>query len=188
MRRFTRDEIQAFLKALDPHAPKSSRLVIIGGAAASLSFGAPGGTIDIDTANNVDPLQRASEAARKKTGLPIPLGFATVFDAPYEYESRLTRVPLRGLRNLTVLVPEKHDWALMKIVRFEDKDLEHLKAASKSVGLHLRVLEQRFLTEMTHILPRPRLVIHFLAMIEELFGDDEASRLQQAIKGHKFWQ
>jgi hypothetical protein len=41
---------------------------------------------------------------------------------------------------------------------------------------------------MTHIEPRARLVIHFLAMIEELYGDGEAARVQQAIKNHKFWK
>jgi len=120
--------------------------------------------------------------------LQIPLGFASVFDAPYNYESRLTRLVLPGLRKLKVLVPEKHDWALMKVVRFEDKDLEHIKAASRSVGLDLKTFEKRFLTEMTHIEPRSRLVIHFLAMIEEIYGEGEAARLQQAIKDHKCWK
>jgi hypothetical protein len=188
MRRFTRDELQAFLKSVDKYATKNSKLVLIGGAAATLSFGSAGGTVDIDTANNVSSLERACEAARIETGLPIPLGYASVFDAPYEYESRLNRLALRGMRKLTVLVPEKHDWALMKVVRFEDKDLEQIKTASKSVGLDLTVFEERFLTEMTHIEPRTRLMIHFLAMIEELYGDDEASRMEQAIKRHKFWQ
>jgi hypothetical protein len=116
------------------------------------------------------------------------LGYASVFEAPYEYESRLRRLTLLGVRKLRVLVPEKHDWALMKVVRFEDKDLEHLKAASKSVGLDLKVFEARFLSEMTHIERRQRLTIHFMAMIEELYGEAEAARLQQVIKAHKLWQ
>ncbi len=188
MKRFTREELRSFLKAVDKHAPRNSRMVIIGGAAAMLSFGAVGGTIDIDTANNVLDLHQACEAARKQSGLPIPLGFASVFDAPCEYESRLTRLALPGLRKLRVFVPERHDWALMKVVRFEDKDLEHIKAASRSVGLDLKTFEERFLTEMTHIEPRARLTINFLAMIEELYGEDEAARLQEAIRSHKFWK
>jgi hypothetical protein len=188
MKRFTREELRTFLKAVERHAPKHSRLVIIGGAAATLSFGVSGGTIDIDTANNVLDLDQACKAARNESGLQIPLGLASVFDAPYEYESRLTRLVLPGLRKLKVLVPEKHDWALMKVVRFEDKDLEHIKAASRSVSLDLKTFEERFLTEMTHIEPRARLIIHFLAMIEELYGEGEAARVQQAIKNHKFWK
>lgn len=188
MKRFTRDELRAFLLALDKHAPKASRLVIIGGAAATLSFGAPGGTIDIDTATNTNDLEQACQAAKKETGLHIPLGYASVFEAPYEYESRLKRLSLRGLRKLKTLVPEKHDWALMKVVRFQDKDLEHIKAAAKSVKLDLKTFEERFLTEMTHILPRERLVLHFLAMIEELYGEDEAARLERSIKSHEHWK
>jgi hypothetical protein len=188
MNRFTRGDLQTFLRAVDRHAPKDSTLVIIGGAAASLSFGAPGGTIDIDTANNVAPLETACESAKAESGLRIPLGFASVFDAPYEYERRLKRLPLKGLRNLRIFVPEKHDWALMKVVRFEDKDLAHLKAAAETVGFDLAVFERRFLTEMTHVLPRERLVHHFLAMVEELFGDAEAARVEKGIRAHKSWR
>ena len=188
MKRFGREDLLAFLRAVDRHAPKDATLVIIGGAAATLSFGAPGGTIDIDTANSVKTLETACASARKESGLGIPLGYASVFDAPYEYESRLQRLPLKGLRNLKVLVPEKHDWALMKIVRFEDKDLAHLKAAAAGVGFDLRIFEDRFLSEMTHVLPRERLVHHFLAMVEELFGDAEAARVEKGIRAHKSWR
>jgi hypothetical protein len=188
MKRFARNEIATFLGAVDRHAPKNSKVVIIGGAAATLSFGVTGGTIDIDTANRVTALQKAGEAAREATGLRIPMERATVFDAPRDYERRLKRLPLKGLRRLAVFVPEKHDWALMKIVRFEDKDLAHLKAASSAVGFELRIFEERFLSEMTHVLPRERLVTRFLAMIEELYGEPEASRLEAAIKKRRFWR
>lgn len=188
MKRFAREDLLAFLRAVDRHAPKEATLVIIGGAAAALSFGAPGGTIDIDTANSIKALEEACASARSESGLRIPVGYASVFDAPYEYESRLRRLPLKGLRTLKVLVPEKHDWALMKVVRFEDKDLAHLKAAAAGVGFELRIFEGRFLTEMTHVLPRERLVAHFLAMIEELFGEPEAARVEKAVRAHKSWK
>jgi hypothetical protein len=188
MKRFVRDEIRAFLKAVDKHAPQGITLVIIGGAAATLSFGAEGGTIDIDTATNVGALDTACEAAKKETGLAIPFGRASYFDAPYEYKSRLQRVVLRDIRKLKVLVPEKHDWALMKIVRFEDKDVKHLKSAAESVGFDKKILEERFLSEMTHVKPRARLIIHFLAMLEELYGEAEAARMQEVIKQHKNWR
>ena len=188
MKRFVREEIRAFLKALDEHAPRKLRVVIIGGAAASLSYGSKGGTLDIDTATNVSSLDAAAEAAKKETGLEIPFGRSSVFDAPCEYESRLRRVPVPGLRRLTVLVPEKHDWALMKVVRFEDKDAEHIKAAAREVGLDKKTFEDRFLSEMTHVEPRARLILHFLAMIEELYGEQDAARMQEVIKGHKHWR
>lgn len=188
MRRFVRSEIRTYLKALDRHVPKDFTLVIIGGAAAALSFGAKGGTVDIDTTNKVQALAAACGAARKETGLAIPLGRASVYDAPRKYESRLHRLRMPEFRKLAVLVPEKHDWALMKVARFEDKDAEHIKAASESVGFDEKILKERFLSEMTHIQPRPRLVIHFLAMMEELFGELEADRTQQEIQSRKDWR
>lgn len=163
-------------------------LVIIGGAAATLSFGAIGGTIDIDAANKVTGLAGACKAAQKDSKLPIPLGTASVFSAPRDYEKRLKPLALKGLRNLRVLVPELHDWALMKIVRFEDKDLEHLKAAHQSAGLDLGILEERFFSEMIHIEPRSRLLIHFLAAVEELFGEGDAARLQQSLRTRSAWR
>ncbi|HVR85695.1 MAG TPA: hypothetical protein VMU54_15360 [Planctomycetota bacterium] len=39
MKRFVREEIRAYLKAVDKHAPQGFALVIIGGAAATLSLG-----------------------------------------------------------------------------------------------------------------------------------------------------
>ncbi|MBI3855624.1 MAG: hypothetical protein HY293_08025 [Planctomycetes bacterium] len=188
MKRFTREDLHSYLKALDGHASEASTLVIIGGAAAILSYGAQGGTIDIDTANSVAALGEAAEAAGRETGLAIPLGRASVFDAPCGYESRLQRLKLPGLRHLRVLLPEKHDWALMKVVRFEDKDAEHIKTAAAAVGFDRKILEERFLSEMTQVMPRERLIIRFLAMMEELYGEEEADRLQQVIQAHRHWQ
>lgn len=187
MKRFDRNEIRSYLKALDRNAPKGSTVIIIGGAAAALSFGAESGTIDIDTANSVTSLEKACEAARKETGSGIPLARASVFDAPSGYKSRLQKVVLQDLQNLSVLVPEKHDWALMKVVRYEDKDAAHIGAAAASVGFDRKVFEERFLSEMTHVEPRERLIIHFLAMMEELFGEEEAARIQRVIESGKRW-
>lgn len=188
MKKFSGDEIRSFLRSVDGHAGRPCRLVVIGGAAAALSFRAEGGTFDIDTANDVDVLEEASRTARQETGLDIPLGMASVFEAPYEYESRLRKASLRGLRRLTVLVPEKHDWAFMKMVRLLDKDIEHIKAVSAGVGFDKKVFQERFLSEMTHIEPQKRLVQDFLAMMEELYGEEEGNRMEIAIKAHRHWK
>jgi hypothetical protein len=188
MRRFSRKDLEIFLKAVDRHAPKDSKLVIIGGAAAALTYGSPSGTVDIDTANNVSPLQKAYEAARRETNLQVPLALATVFDAPIQYKTRLTKLPLKGLRHLEVLVPEKHDWALSKISRLEAKDLEHLKAAFKTVKFDLATLENRFRSEMFHLEPRDRVMINFLAVLAELFGEREAARFQPILRGDPNWR
>lgn len=187
MTRYGPRELRTFLKAVDRHAAKGTRLVIIGGAAAALSFGVDGGTLDIDAAVNVDGLRAACEAAREDTGLRIPLEKATVFEAPRHFLRRARPVPLRGLRRLKLLTPEKHDWALMKAVRLEDKDVAHLKAVSRNRGLRLPTLEDRLLDEMGHVLLRERLVLHFLALVEELYGEAAAARTEQRIRKHPDW-
>ena len=182
MNEFGRAEIVKFLQAVDRHAKRPFRMVIIGGAAASLHYGAAGGTLDIDTANNVAGLEHACDAARKETGLDIPVSSVPIAESPWEYEDRLQRVSIRGLKKLDVLVPEKHDWALMKITRLLEKDIEDIQEVSRTVGLDRKVFLDRFLKEMTHLEPRTRLVQQFLTMMEELFGESEANRMEAAIK------
>ena len=182
MKEFGGAEIVTFLKAVDRHAKRPFRVVIIGGAAASLHYGAAGGTMDIDTANNVAELEPACEAARKETGLDIPVSSVPIAESPWQYEDRLQRVPIRGLKKLTVFVPDKHDWALMKITRLLEKDIEDIEEVSKTVGLDRAVFLDRFLKEMTHIEPHERLIQQFLTMMEELFGESEAKLMEAAIK------
>ena len=181
MKRFNRVQLETFLTAVDRRTPKKFKVVILGGAAAVLSFGAKS-TMDIDTATAVSYLRQAYETARQETGLPIPFALATVITAPSGYQSRLKRLHLPGLQNLAVYLLEKHDWALSKINRLEDKDMEHLKAAHKTVKFDVKILESRLQSEMSHVHPRERLEIHFLAVIAELFGEREAARIQQALQ------
>jgi len=189
MKVFAVREIRGFLRAVDRHAEGPFRLVVVGGAAASLSFRARSGTADIDTANNSTGLRKACERARRETGWEVPLGPAGVFDGPYEYESRLKRVPIRGLRNLEIFVPEKHDWALMKIIRLIEKDIEDIKEVAGTVGLEKVVMLERFLGEMTHVIGRREdLIRNFLAMMEELYGAEEADRMEKAIRAHRHWK
>jgi hypothetical protein len=182
MRRYANRDIRRFLRAVSRQLSRPFKLVVIGGAAASLSFRVRGGTMDIDTSVDPQPLSKASNAARRATGLEIPLAKATVIEAPRRYEQRLKRVPLIGSTKLQIFVPERHDWALMKMARLELKDIEHIKEVSKRMGFKKEVLLKRFREEMaeTPIL-RDRLLLHFLAMMEELFGSKEAARIERAL-------
>lgn len=182
MKRFQSNEIATFLRAVDKHLSKRFDLVIIGGAAAALSFGAESGTLDIDSATSLTAIRKACETAEEETGLNVPIGRTPVFEAPYEYEERLQRLSLRGLKRLRIFVPEKHDWALMKIARLDDKDIEDIKEVGSKVGFDKKVFLQRFLEEMTHIEPGKRLASQFVAMMEELYGKDEADRMEADVR------
>ena len=105
-RKYTREELVRFVRYID-----------VGGAAAALSYGATGSTKDIDTWHNVPrAVARAAADARKATGLEVPIEKAGVTDGPYHYEDRIRSIAIR-LKKLRVLVPERHDLALMKVVR-----------------------------------------------------------------------
>lgn len=182
MKTFVAGEIETFLRSLDRQLKEPFRLVVIGGAAAALSFKTTSGTLDIDAANDVSAIETASQTARAETNLVIPLSsVGGVFDAPYEYESRLGRVSISGLRRLEILVPEKHDWALMKIVRLNEKDRRDIREVRKEIGLEKAVFLSRMEGEMTHVAPRKRLFDQFLVMMEELYGPAEADRMGKSL-------
>jgi hypothetical protein len=183
MKRFVSSELRKFLRSLDRHLPGPFSLIVIGGAAASLTLDPKKATVDIDTANKVGTIQGACNAAREETGLRIPLAFATTYEAPRSYEHRLKHILLPGLKRLKLLAPEKHDWALMKMARLAEKDIEDVKAVFRIRGFSKDVLLERFRTEMVGPgRPTDRLAIHFLAMVEKLWGPAEATRMEQAIR------
>ncbi len=121
--------------------------------------------------------------------MDIPLTTVVVYDAPYSYESRVKRVDIPDLKKLQVFVPEKHDWALIKITRLLEKDVDDIVEVADTVGFNKAVFLKRFISEMTHVIGRREdLVYNFLSMMAQLFGEDEAQRMQQAIKRSKAWQ
>lgn len=198
MNQFRSNEIETFLRAVDRHLTDSIEIRIIGGAAAVLSFGLQSATMDIDlksitapdfdTTTSTTRFEGACEAARKETGLDIPVASVGIWDAPYAFESRFTPAPLRGLKKLSILVPEKHDWALMKIVRLDAKDIAHIKEAHGLAGFDRQLFLQRFITEMTHVSPSKRLGRYFLTMMEELFGAEVAGRMEMEIRKRPEWK
>lgn len=142
---FNRTELETFLVALDRNLSRPFDLEIIGEAATILTLGAQSGTKDIDAVTNTAPIQPAVDAAREETGLNIPLTSVGIYDIPYYYEKRLRLVPIPGLSKLRVYVPEKHDWALTKIMRALQKDVEDIVEVADTVGLSKNVFLKRFI-------------------------------------------
>jgi hypothetical protein len=187
--RFDRQHFERFLLALDRHLAGPFRLDIIGEAVAVLSFNAESGTEDIDAVSNVEPIENALKAARDETGLDIPLTTVAIYDAPYHYERRLKRVRIPGLTKLQVFAPEKHDWALIKITRFLRKDADDIMEVARTMGFDNKVFLKRFISEMTHVTGRREdLIYNFLTMMDEIFGNEEAIRMEGAIKRSKEWR
>ncbi len=172
MRYYVRAEIERFLRAVDFALKRSATVIVIGGGAAALKYRIDDPTTDIDTFNAIGAdLKRAIRAAREATGLAMPFEQSGVADGPYDFEDRLLRAMPRLVR-LTVLVPERHDLALMKTVRGDQADFAKLQAIHDRKPFDLSVLLRRYEEEMGHVVIDPqRLRGNFLALVESLFPE-----------------
>jgi hypothetical protein len=172
MRVFTPAELRRFLTAADRALEHRAEVVIIGGAAAALGYGVATGTRDVDTWSRVqEGLAAAVERARRATGLAVPFSRSPVADGPQDFESRLQRT-LPRLRLLRVMVPERHDLVLMKVVRCDEHDLQAIEAIHQRSPLQLPLLLTRYREEMGPAIVDPRrLRGQFLTMVERLFPE-----------------
>jgi hypothetical protein len=175
MKKYNRVELVTFLKGLDSELTAPVTLLIIGGAAATLRYGATATTKDIDTWNSIPPaVHEAAARARAATGLAIPIEQASVADAPYHYEDRTRRTPLK-LQRLHLLVPERHDLALMKVIRGDRHDEDVIAEIHAKTPLALAVLIDRFENEMGHVIKDERILRQqFRQLIDRLFGPEAA--------------
>jgi hypothetical protein len=172
VRYYVRAEIERFLRAVDLALKRPATIVVIGGGAAALKYRIDDPTTDIDTFNALGAdLRRAMAAARKATGLAMPVEQSGVADGPRGFEDRLLRAMPR-LDRLSVLVPERHDLALMKTVRGDQADFAKLQAIHARKPFDLSLLLQRYEEEMGHVVIDPRrLRGNFLALVESLFPE-----------------
>jgi len=71
---------------------------------------------------------------------------------------------------LKIFVPEKHDLALMKVLRGDEHDLEAIEGIHRLSPLDADILVQRYVAEMGAVVGEPsRIRGNFLSMIERLF-------------------
>ena len=183
MRTYLKADLERFLHAVDEALDGPVEVILIGGAAAALHYGATRPTRDIDTWTSIhDELSRAVSTARSSTGLEVPVQQAGVADAPSEFETRLHRT-LEDLRRLAVLVPERHDLVLMKAVRAYEHDLEVIVEIHARFPLDLETLVTRWETEMRPIGDPVRIRGNFLSVVERVFPasvDQVAKRLESS--------
>ena len=149
-------------------------------------YGVPLGTMDIDTyETELAPLQDAFARARADTGLDIPVSPAGVADAPYDYRDRLQR-ELGRWTHLTVWKLERHDLVLSKAARGNEHDLTAIEKLHRISPLDLGTLVERYMGEMGQAIGNPvRLDQNFVAMIERLYGEAEADRIEESLRTHR---
>lgn len=182
-RRYTSGELRSFLRLVDKELERPCTIVLIGGAALSLGYQSSHATTDMDLWS---PLRGAFWAAVERVGrkapAPLPVQRAAIAEPPYHFEERLVPLSLKGLRQLTVLIPEAHDLVLLKAARGEAHDLDAIEDIHRAHPLSLDTLVDRFHeTESQVSGPKSRFKLTFLAVVARLFGEAEAIRLEKEL-------
>ena len=172
MKQFLPEDLIKFLTKTDEFLKADCDLILIGGAAASLAYGATKTTTDIDLATKLPGhLQEALKLACEETGILIPVSYVGQFEPPYAFESRLKAIDGLKLDKLILSVPERHDLALMKIVRGYENDIQAIEEMHEVQPFYLEIFIERFMTEMTQAIGNPNVIrLNFLLMTEKLFG------------------
>lgn len=176
-------ELRRFLAAVDASLSGPARMILVGGCALAIGYEVGSGTRDIDTwQTDLGGLRAAIARARDVTGLDIPVGSAAAGDVPYDYESRLRRV-MADLRHLEVYVLEKHDLALSKILRCDERDLMALEDLHRLQKLDEETLVARYMGEMDHAIGDPaRIDLNLVVAVERLFGEIEADGVRRRVE------
>jgi hypothetical protein len=182
MDKFSRDQLEEFLHAVDGELDSKVAVVIIGGAAIALAYAPKYGTRDIDTWPRSGELdQKSCERARRKTGLFVPVQPSGVAQGPESFEERLKPVRRMRLKKLAVFVPERHDLAIMKTTRGYEDDMQALEQVHKRSPFDLEKLVERY-RETWVTGPRSSFRLSFVALVERLFGEKDAVRVAERLK------
>jgi hypothetical protein len=179
---FEAEQIRRFLTAVDRHLRRPVRLVVIGGGAALLRHGARSPTRDIDTfQGDTSLLKDAAARAEAEIGFAVPIGSAAVADLPLYYEDRQER-PLPRLKRLDVLVPDRYDLCLSKLVRASQADLVVCKEMHEYRAFKPATFVQRYLDEMNHAIGRQAdRDQNLIAAVEFIWDSATADRAQQLV-------
>ncbi len=133
-------ELVQALQELDVRLVTPCDIIVIGGAAMILYFGARRATRDVDILllrGDVEGLRRAVKYVARLHDLPedwlsdAAKGFADIL--PPDFYQRLTLLPL-PLQRLHVYVLGKPDQAALKIVALRERDLEDLELLLPSMN------------------------------------------------------
>ncbi len=170
-----RNDLVQVLRDLDSHLVTDCEMVVIGGAAMILHFGAPRTTRDVDVLvikGEPATFRESVLAVARERGLPdgwmsdAAKGFADIL--PPDFQQRLVPLEfnLRHLRLYALGLPEQ---AAMKIVALREQDLEDLELLMP----HMTEEERQVLVRIAHHVAR--------------FRSDWAQKLQYFLEEQGWW-
>jgi hypothetical protein len=179
--RLDRPQILRFLHALDAALVGNVEVVVVGGLAAIVQYNAAVKTSDMDVYEMVSgrqaDLYRAADVAADVTGVVLAISPTTVTDLPWNFEDRLKRVRGLRLKRLTMIVPDKYDLALSKMVRGYEHDLEAIASMHESHPLAEKTLVTRFEKDIWKIaVGDPRnFALNMIHLVRLLYGEQRAA-------------
>jgi hypothetical protein len=184
LRKIPSGDFEKFLRLVDEELVEPSTIIVVGGAAIGMAYAPNHSTSDIDLMPvRSAPFWEAVERAQLRLASRVPIQAVGIVQPPYEYEDRLRRLPIRGLKRLQILVPEAHDLALMKVARGETHDLEAIEEIHRISPLSLATLVSRYEESRPQFIGHPaNLRLSFLALVARLFGEEEAKRVDRKIR------
>jgi hypothetical protein len=185
MLRYNAEEVYAFLRELDSELVRPAEITVIGGAAIGLIYDDAHTTTDVDLVpGNDEAFWQAVDRARSHH--PIPVSSVSIYEAPYEWEGRRIQMHITATKKITVLVPEAHDLAMMKVARGETHDLQAIEDIHAKQPLSVSTLIERYYDTLTqHIGALEDLRLSFLALVTRLFGAKEADRVEHLLATQK---
>lgn len=151
---------RSFLRDLDAALPGPTELRCFGGFVLAEYYGLARATADIDImeSRGTDLGTVARLAGRGSTlhaKHKVYIDVVTVADVPDDYEERLLPLDAASFQSLRLMVFERHDLALAKLVRNSDRDRADVEAIAAGPGLDVSTLTARYHEELRPKLGRP---------------------------------
>lgn len=137
---YGREDLVEVLRAIDHRLSETGEILLIGGAVISLAYDSRYQTRDIDYIDAGGAVRAAIGDVAATYDDPRLLSQVGYYAVPDGMDQRLKQLRVRGLKYLRIVVPEKHDLAVMKIARGYERDIEavtqiHVRSPLKSSTL-----------------------------------------------------
>jgi hypothetical protein len=173
------------LRAIDAELPGPARVAVVGESALALGTGSIDDvpTLEIAAVDFRD-FWEAAERAGTRRGTGPALRPARDLRAPFAWRDRLSPADLPGLTRLHVLLPERHDLALLLAGGGLASGLQLAEELHRRQPLRPGILLARHHeADDGRIENDGAFVLGFLALAHRLFGAELAGRLEAHLEG-----
>jgi hypothetical protein len=173
VRRLTVAELVRFLRATARRLPGRTRFILTGGVEAMLLGGTrPTGDVDfgVVAAGRLDEIEAAIQAAASEAGLAVQ--YSTDVDRWSSVaipRSRLRTRPYRRIGRLSIHLLEPKCWAVYKLARYLDADVEDLRSVLRRERPSAPALA-RLCGESLRASPRSTQLFSFRRHVEHFFS------------------